>query len=108
MIVFYFLFTFFLAVFSNKFYLIDFEKNLERPDVRGGSLRDIGEGKRNFEMQSIRKREYGNNYADEQSDLFEKLNALKQSLIRTQISKVKTKKKIPEEEEIDDDEYSAE
>ena len=59
-------------------------------------------------MQSIRKREYGNNYADEQSDLYEKYNALKQSLIRTQRSKLKTKKKIPEVEEIDDDEYSAE
>ena len=47
-------------------------------------------------MQSKRKREYGNNYA------------LKTSMIRTQRSKVKTKKKIPEEEEIDDDEYSVE
>ena len=102
MFVFEFLFTIFLAVFSNKFYLVDVANNPERPDVQVGVLGDTEKGRGNFKMQSMREREHGIDYADddEQGILDEQLNALKQRLIKKQRWKEKTKKEIPEEDKI--------
>ena len=97
-----FLFTIFLTVFSNKFYLVDVANNPERPDVQVGVLGNSEKGRGNFKMQSMREREHGIDYADddEQGILDEQLNALKQRPFKKQRRKEKTKKEIPEEDKI--------